>query len=103
MTYRNIDLMSSSLEQLGGADNNRLLIDCEKLAKVDAGGMRFLNIWLQCIRLQGLEPKLVNLSVNLHKAFQASGVRECSAKKNRLTPQRKNQHHYYLLQEGVPE
>jgi ABC-type transporter Mla MlaB component len=79
MTFRNIDLMSSSLEQLGGRADKMLRIDCEKLTRVDPSGIHFLNIWLQCIRLRGLEPELTNLSAGLQEALQGSGSRECSA------------------------
>ena len=70
MTCSNIDALAGSFEKIGFGREKNLRIDCGMINEVDANGVQLLNIWLQCLRFQGVEPELINVPGNLQETFQ---------------------------------
>lgn len=67
---RNIDSLALSLQQIGVGMEKKLRIDCRQVIKADASGMQLLHVWLECARLRGVEPTLVNIPERLRHAMQ---------------------------------
>ncbi|NVN90048.1 MAG: STAS domain-containing protein [Desulfuromonadales bacterium] len=71
-----IELLST-LHQLEPAEGNHLRIDCSEIHSVDRGGFQLLFVWIQCIRMCGIKPMLVNLSAVMKKAMKKFGLETC--------------------------
>ena len=66
----NIDSLALSLQQIVSGREKNLRIDCRQLAKADASGLQLLRVWLECARMRGEEPTLVNIPEKLRYAMQ---------------------------------
>ena len=73
----NIDSLAASLEQIGSGSEKNLRIDFEQMNEFDASGLQLLYIWLQCFRIRGVEPELINIPENMQKTFQIKGLPIC--------------------------
>jgi ABC-type transporter Mla MlaB component len=67
---RNIDSLALSLQQIESGRISSLRIDCRQVVKTDAGGLQLLHVWLECARIRGVEPTLVNVPETLLQAMQ---------------------------------
>lgn len=67
---RNIDSLALSLQQIESGTEKNLRIDCRDVVKADASGLQLLHVWLECARLRGVEPTLVNIPERLRQAMQ---------------------------------
>ena len=70
MTQDTIESLAASLGQIDSEGHNNILIDCKKVSAVDDNGLQMLDVWMQCARFMGVEPKLVNLSASLEQAVR---------------------------------
>lgn len=66
---RHIDSLTLSLQQLEAGTVKTLLIDCRRVSKTDASGLQLLHVWMECVRLRGVEPTLVNMPENIQQAL----------------------------------
>jgi len=66
----NINSLMLSLVQIEAGGSNRLSVDCGQLINADKCGLQLLKVWLLCARLRGVEPKLVNITEQMHLAIQ---------------------------------
>ena len=73
MRYDTIDSLTGLLDRLQSGGKKKLLIDCAHLGTVDFSGQQFLNTWLHCLKLRGIDHELVNMSETLEKAFRGMG------------------------------
>ncbi len=67
---QNIDSLALSLQQLESGTDKNLRIDCRRVNKTDASGLQLLNVWMECARMRGVEPTLVNVPERLRYAMQ---------------------------------
>ncbi|HEX9023233.1 MAG TPA: hypothetical protein VF799_05275 [Geobacteraceae bacterium] len=67
----NIDSLTLSLHQLELGRGKNLQINCGQLRKADRCGLELLNVWIQCARLRGAEPVLVNVPESLSQTMHA--------------------------------
>ena len=74
VTSSNIDSLAASLEQIGSGSAKNLQVDCGQIREIDAEGLQLLYTWLQCLKIRGVKPKLVNLPEKLQKTFQVKGL-----------------------------
>jgi len=51
-----------------------VVVDCSGIAGIDLSGFQLLYVWLQCIQLRGLRPKLVNMPEWMREAQELQGV-----------------------------
>lgn len=65
-----IDKLIISLEQLEVEKGKKVQIDCGLVSEADASGLQLLMIWLECARMRGVEPVLVNISVRLQQIMK---------------------------------
>ena len=64
-TPRKMDSLSSSLQLIESVSDNYLHIDCGQISRIDPDGLQLLNVWLECIRIRGAKPRLVNVPETL--------------------------------------
>lgn len=67
---RNIDSLAKLLHQLETGKEKVLRIDCRKVSRADASGLQVLHVWLECVRMRGVEPTLFNIPEKMLKAMQ---------------------------------
>jgi ABC-type transporter Mla MlaB component len=66
----NIDALALHLLQIEPGQGACLQIDCSAVERVDDSGLRFLYVWLQCVKLMGIRPLLVNVPRSLTAALR---------------------------------
>ena len=71
VTQSAMDSLAVALQQLEAVGSRRLDVDCRQVNAIDTNGQQILYVWLQCSRLRGVEPELVNFPKNLQKIFKA--------------------------------
>lgn len=75
VTQCNLDTLAFALQQIKPTCARRLQIDCRQVHAIDTTGQQILNVWVECAKLRGVEPELVNLPDNLRQSFQSLGLR----------------------------
>lgn len=66
---RNIDSLAFTLQQLGSHSDKNLRIDCGQMKEADISGLQLLNVWMQCAKIRGMKPTLVNVPERLRHAM----------------------------------
>ena len=66
----NMDSLAHSLQQIRSGKEMKLRIDCRQVVKADASGLQILHVWLECARMRGVEPTLVNVPERLRQVMQ---------------------------------
>lgn len=67
----NIDSLTRSLQQIESGKEMNLRIDCREVSKADASGLQLLHVWMECARMRGVEPTLVNVPERLRHTMQS--------------------------------
>lgn len=80
VTHGRIHSWSVSLQQIESRGEKNVSIDCKKICAADITGLQLLYVWMQCARLRGVEPALINLSHSLQQAIQRLGLGQCFLK-----------------------
>lgn len=75
VNQHNLDTLSAALQQIEPAATRRLLIDCRQVHALDATGRQILTVWLQCVKLRGVEPELLIPANTLQQTFRDLGIR----------------------------
>jgi len=65
-----IDSLALCLQQIESGGEKNLRIDCRQISKADASGLQLLRVWLECARMRGVEPTLVNVPERLQHAMK---------------------------------
>lgn len=68
-----IDTMSNVLQEMNDLGLTSLRVDCGEIRKIDYEGLQVLNVWLQCARIRGMQPALVNLPEDLQRLMLVTG------------------------------
>ncbi len=66
---RNIDSLALSLQQIEPGSSKHFRVDCGQMKDADICGLQLLNVWMQCVRFRGVEPRLVNVPSKLKHAM----------------------------------
>jgi len=77
VTNNIINSLSVSLQKIVSGGDKNIRIDCEKVRTADISGLQLLYVWMQTARFRGVEPELVNLSLNLKQTLQNMGFGCC--------------------------
>ncbi|MBT0665698.1 STAS domain-containing protein [Geobacter pelophilus] len=75
VTKGKIDSLACALQHISESLDTGLLVDCSHITSIDTTGHQLIYIWVQCARLRGMEPELVNLPDSLRQRLQNLG--EC--------------------------
>lgn len=69
LTKEKIELLADVLQQTEDGHCSKLQVDCRDMTTTDRAGLELLQVWLQCARLRGLEPELINLPDQIKRSF----------------------------------
>ena len=72
-----INSLAISLHQIASGGEKSFRIDCRKVHAVDLSGLQLLYVWMQCARIRGIEPELVNVPVRLQNGMMRTGLGHC--------------------------
>lgn len=70
-----IDSLVLSLGQMESRGEKNLQINCKCIEETDTSGLQLLNVWVECARLRGIEPKLINVPNNMRRAINELGFK----------------------------
>lgn len=73
MSYSTIDSLTGVLDKIESAGKMRLSIDCAYLENIDSSGAQFLDIWLQCLKLRGIDHEIINVPEKQLQSFERLG------------------------------
>jgi ABC-type transporter Mla MlaB component len=65
-----IDSLAGSLTDLDSVFRRTLQIDCSAVTAIDTTGLELLYVWMQCAKIRGFEPELINLPADVHSALR---------------------------------
>jgi len=77
VTHNIINSLAVSLQKITSGSEKNIRIDCGKIRAADISGLQLLYVWMQCARIRGAEPELVNLPVGLQQALENMGLVHC--------------------------
>lgn len=69
-----IDSLSQSLQKLASARNKRIHIDCEHIESIDMSGLQLLHVWMELVRMRGMETQLHNLPDGMRQTIKRLGL-----------------------------
>lgn len=69
-----VDLLSQSLEKLALTRKKRLCIDCGNIDSIDMSGLQLLHVWMELVKMRGVETKLLNLPDDMQHTIQRLGL-----------------------------
>lgn len=69
----NIDSVMHFLNQIAAEGKSSFLINCGHIEETDTSGLQILNVWVECARLRGIEPKLVDVTDGMLRAINEFG------------------------------
>jgi anti-anti-sigma regulatory factor len=72
-----LDSLSSSLDKLESAKKKRVHIDCGKIDAIDMSGLQLLHVWLELVKMRGMEADLVNLPADMQQNIRHLGLGQC--------------------------
>ena len=72
-----IDSLQSSLTKLESARKKSVHIDCEKIEAIDMSGLQLLHVWLELVKIRGIEAQLLNLPDHMHQDIHRLGLGQC--------------------------
>jgi anti-anti-sigma regulatory factor len=75
----NIVSLIVSLNRMESEGEKNLQINCEQIEETDTSGLQLLNVWVECARLRGIEPKLVNVTDGMRRAICELGFSQSFA------------------------
>lgn len=74
LTKENINLLTAMLQKIDSVSSGKLLIICKQISDTDFIGLQLLKVWMQCVRLRGVEPELVDPPAKLLQYFKSAGL-----------------------------
>lgn len=69
----NIESLVLSLNQIESTGIKSFWINCGQIEEADTSGLQLLNVWVECARLRGIEPKLVNVTDSMLRSINELG------------------------------
>jgi len=77
VTHNIVTSLAVSLHKMSSGSEKTFHIDCGEVHTADINGLQLLYVWMQCARINGVEPVLVNLSRSLRQAMKRMGLTHC--------------------------
>jgi anti-anti-sigma regulatory factor len=69
-----VDLLSQSLEKLTSTSKKRVRIDCGKINAIDMSGLQLLHVWMELVKMRGVEAQLLNLPEDMQHTIHRLGL-----------------------------
>lgn len=73
MSYNCINELTGLLDQIELVGRKKLRIDCSHLDTIDASGAHFLDIWLKCLKLRGVDHEFIYIPEQQTKSLRGIG------------------------------
>lgn len=73
----NIGSLVLSLNQMESGGEKSFQINCGQIEETDTSGLQLLNVWVECAKLRGIEPELVNVTDGMQRAIHELGFSHC--------------------------
>lgn len=70
----NLDSLKMALNMMESEGRKRLLINCRNVELADTSGLQLLNVWVECARMRGITPKLVNVTAGMRRSINELGL-----------------------------
>lgn len=74
LTKDNINSLTALLQQLEAGHIRTLQLDCHLMTSTDAAGLQLIKVWMQCMKIRGMEPELTNPPEILLPYFKSAGL-----------------------------
>jgi len=52
-------------------------IDCSEISSIEMRGLQVLYVWMQCVSLRGVKPKLTNVPKGMHQTIKRLDLEKC--------------------------
>ncbi|MDD5284369.1 MAG: STAS domain-containing protein [Desulfuromonadaceae bacterium] len=72
-----VDSLSDSLQKGGTGRKKNLHVDCARISNIDMSGLQLLHVWIECARMRGISPQLVNLPDGMQETIRRLGLGKC--------------------------
>jgi anti-anti-sigma regulatory factor len=69
-----MDSLSQYLHELAATCKKHVHIDCERIDVIDMSGLQLLHVWIECIRMRGMEAQLLNMPDSMRQSIQRLGL-----------------------------
>lgn len=69
-----VDLLSQSLKMLTSTNKKRIHIDCGNIDSIDMSGLQLLHVWMELVKMRGVETQLLNLPADMQQAIENLGL-----------------------------
>lgn len=69
-----VDLLSQSLKKLESTKKKRIHIDCGNIDSIDMSGLQLLHVWMELVKMRGVETRLLNLPADMQQAIESLGL-----------------------------
>lgn len=63
--------------ELESGEDECFRIDCSKISSIDISGLQLLYVWMQCVSLRGVKPKLINVPKDMHQTIKKLDLEKC--------------------------
>jgi anti-anti-sigma factor len=71
------EALSKSLQDLKSGRKKKIQIDCQQINSIDMSGLQLLHVWMECVRMRGVETQLLNLPDEMQQTIQQLGLGQC--------------------------
>ena len=72
-----VDSLSHSLHDLTAASKERIHIDCGCIDYIAMNGLQLLHVWMECVRIGGMEAQFLNLTDSMRQTIERLGLGHC--------------------------
>ena len=69
-----IDPLSSYLGKLEVSRKKRIHIDCGRIDSIDMSGLQLLHVWMELVKMRGVEAQLLNLPDDMKQTINRLGL-----------------------------
>lgn len=69
-----VESLSLTLEKLTSTRKKRIHIDCGRIDSIDMSGLQLLHIWMELVKMRGVETQLLNLPDGMQQTIERLGL-----------------------------
>ncbi len=72
-----VNVLSRSLQKLEAGNKKRIQVDCGKIKSIDMSGLQLLHVWMELVKMRGMEAHLYNLPDGMQQSIRHLGLGHC--------------------------
>lgn len=72
-----LDSLSRSLQKLTSGRKKNIHIDCGNINSIDMSGLQLLHVWLELVKVRGVDAQLINLPDGMQQTIERLGLGKC--------------------------